>query len=43
MIGLWLRGTLVGRAGRLGGSIAGLALTVALLAALGGVSSFSVQ
>ena len=35
MIGLWLRGTLVGRTGRLMGSIAGLALTVALLASLG--------
>ena len=35
MIGLWLRGTLVGRTGRLIGSIAGLALTVALLASLG--------
>lgn len=43
MIGLWLRGTLVGRAGRLGGSIAGLALTVALLAALGTFIAASAQ
>jgi putative ABC transport system permease protein len=35
MIGLWLRATLVGRTGRLIGSIAGLALTVAVLASLG--------
>lgn len=43
MIGLWLRGTVVGRTGRLAGSIAGLALTVALLAALGTFVASSAQ
>ena len=43
MIGLWLRGTLVGRTGRLVGSIAGLALSVALLAALGTFVASSAQ
>ncbi|MDE2092888.1 MAG: FtsX-like permease family protein [Burkholderiales bacterium] len=43
MIGLWLRGTLVGRTGRLLGSIAGLALTVALLASLGTFVASSAQ
>ena len=40
---LWLRGTLVGRAGRLIGSVAGLALTVALLASLGTFVASSTQ
>ena len=43
MIGLWLRGTLVGRTGRLIGSVAGLALTVALLASLGTFIASSAQ
>ena len=43
MIALWLRGTVVGRTGRLAGSIAGLALTVALLAALGTFVASSAQ
>jgi putative ABC transport system permease protein len=43
MIGLWLRSTLVGRTGRLVGSIAGLALTVALLASLGTFAAASAQ
>ena len=43
MIGLWLRGTVVGRSGRLAGSVAGLALTVALLAALGTFVASSAQ
>ena len=43
MIGVWLRGTLVGRTGRLLGSIAGLALTVALLASLGSFVASSAQ
>lgn len=43
MIGLWLRSTLVGRTGRLIGSIVGLALTVALLASLGTFVAASAQ
>lgn len=35
MIALWLRGTVIGRGGRLVGSLVGMALTVALLASLG--------
>ena len=35
MTGLWLKGALAGRTGRLAASVCGLALTVALLAALG--------
>jgi putative ABC transport system permease protein len=43
MIALWLRGALVGRTGRLLGSIVGLALTVALLASLGTFVASSAQ
>lgn len=43
MIGLWLKSTLVGRTGRLIGSIVGLALTVALLASLGTFVAASAQ
>jgi putative ABC transport system permease protein len=43
MIGLWLKASLTGRAGRLIGSVAGLALTVALLASLGTFVASSAQ
>ena len=43
MIGLWLRGAMVGRAGRTLGSVAGIALTVAFLAALGTFVASSTQ
>lgn len=43
MIRLWLRGTLVGRTGRLLGSVAGIAITVALLASLGTFVASSAQ
>ena len=35
MIGIWFRGLLQDRGGRLAGTIAGIALTVAMFAALG--------
>lgn len=43
MIGLWLRGAVVGRAGRLLGSVLGIALTVAFLASLGTFVASSTQ
>lgn len=43
MIGLWLRGAMVGRAGRLLGSVLGIALTVAFLASLGTFVASSTQ
>ncbi len=43
MIGLWLKASVAGRAGRLMGSVAGLALTVALLASLGTFVAASAQ
>lgn len=43
MIGLWLRGAMVGRAGRTLGSVAGIALTVAFLASLGTFVASSTQ
>ena len=43
MIGLWLRGAMTGLAGRMLGSIAGIALTVAFLAALGTFVASSTQ
>lgn len=43
MIGLWLRGAMMGRTGRLLGSVAGIALTVAFLAALGTFVASSTQ
>ena len=43
MIGLWLRGAMVGRAGRTLGSISGIALTVAFLASLGTFVASSTQ
>lgn len=43
MIGLWLRGALVGRAGRTIGSVSGIVLTVAFLASLGTFVASSTQ
>ena len=43
MIGVWLRGALIGRAGRTFGSVAGIALTVAFLASLGTFVASSTQ
>lgn len=43
MIGLWLRGAMIGRAGRTIGSVSGIALTVAFLASLGTFVASSTQ
>lgn len=43
MIGIWLRGAMVGRTGRMLGSVAGIALTVAFLASLGTFVASSTQ
>ncbi len=43
MIGLWLRGAVVGRGGRVLGTVIGMALTVALLATLGSFVGSSAQ
>ena len=43
MIGLWLRGAMVGRAGRTMGGVLGIALTVAFLASLGTFVASSTQ